>query len=265
MLSDKENSFECFLCKFKCSKRHYYQNHLIKEHNLDVKLNTLEKNLDNFKTKKEFDIKRRVNKIIRKINNPCIFFDIGSSDGLFTEQILKKRENSVFYLFEPFQLDYKKSLEKFEKNNNVLIHNFGLSDRVDKKKLYNFYGNKNFGLKTTSKKFLSRKKSNVIEENIICVTLDKFCSYNKIDSIDFLKIDTDGTENLVLDGFMETLKKLNKKPYILLKLKWGSKHPEWESYKKVFDKLIDIGYLGFNYDRVRADSYLLIEPSKIKM
>ena len=263
--NDKIKNFECFLCKFKCSKRHYYQNHLLKEHNLDLKLNSFTNNLDNFIKKKNLDVKRRVTKILKKIKNPCIFFDIGSSDGIFTNEVLNKRKNSLFYLFEPFEMDYNKSIDKFKNNNNVMIHNFGFSSRVTRKQLFSVYGEKDFGIKTISKSIIKLGTSDVIEDTIVCVTLDKFCSYNKIDEIDFVKIDTDGSEYLVVEGFMETLKRLKKKPYLLLKLKWGSKHPEWNHYKKMFNNLLEIGYLGFNFDYIREDSYLLIEPSEVNM
>ena len=260
-----EKNFECFLCNFKCSKRHYYQNHLLKEHKLDLKLNSFLTNFQKYNEKKENEIKRRVTKILNKVNNPCIFFDIGSSDGIFTNEVLKRRKNSMFYLFEPFKVDYDKSVERFKNNNNVMIHNFGLSSRVTRKQLHSVYGEKHFGIKTISKSIMKMGASDVSEETIVCVTLDKFCSYNKIDQIDFVKIDTDGAEYLVVEGFMETLKRLKKKPHILLKLKWGSRHPDWESYKKMFNDLLEIGYLGFNFDYVREDSYLLIEPTEVEM
>ena len=229
----------------------------MKTHNLNVRLKDFLKNIFNYNKKLSLDIDRRISKIINKIDDPCIFFDVGSGKGYFTEKLLKLRGNSVYHLFEPVKNLCDLSKEKFKNNNNVFINNYSLSNYNDKKDIYKSFGNKNFGVNTYLEDI---KLSEVIKEKTISITLDQYCKYNKIKNIDFIKIDTDGYEANVLDGFLRTLSNIDNKPFILIKLKWGSNHPKWDYCKNIFNEVIELGYYNKTFDRVKNDTYVLFEP-----
>lgn len=76
-------------------------------------------------------------------------------------------------------------------------------------------------------------------------TLNEYCLDNNITEIDFIKIDTEGFEAYVLDGFLDTLKILEKKPYMLIEMGWGRKHPHFNFSKKIFDELYKLGYVRY--------------------
>jgi hypothetical protein len=71
------------------------------------------------------------------------------------------------------------------------------------------------------------------------------CNLKKLDdyeinNVDFIKIDVEGFENKVLKGGMNLISKY--KPYILIEVGWGTRHPNWKKCEKQYNKLFDIGY-----------------------
>ncbi len=82
----------------------------------------------------------------------------------------------------------------------------------------------------------------MVIESTSLVTLDEYCTENKITKIDFIKIDTEGFEAYILEGFLTTLGSLEKKPYLLIELGWGTRHPHWAYAVTIFEKLFTLGY-----------------------
>lgn len=67
-----------------------------------------------------------------------------------------------------------------------------------------FYEVKDTGLNTISKNYAQKheKQGYVIREHLVsCTTLDKICEQNEIKEVHFLKIDVEGAEREVLEGF----------------------------------------------------------------
>ena len=129
---------------------------------------------------------------------------------MFTYNLLEIRPNSTVHLFEPIKAYYDFS----HTNNpgwNTYVHALAQIDTMER-------------MSTQLR------------------TLSSYCEDHKIDHIDFIKIDTEGYEAYVLDGFLDTLQKLKKKPIMYIEVGWGDKHPNWEYAKQVFNQLYEIGY-----------------------
>ena len=91
-------------------------------------------------------------------------------------------------------------------------------------------------------------------------TLNDYCKNNNITKIDFIKIDTEGYEAFVLEGFLETLKKMEQKPYMYIELGWGNKHPNWNYSMKIFQELKNMGYKFPELKNIRRTTDILFEP-----
>lgn len=173
-----------------------------------------------------------MNKIEHEINNYLIkknkiVFDIGCFRGSFTTNLIKEENkidnNSTFYLFDP-NPKTKEYLKKIIQSKNIHYFNIAFDDSNTKKKFYlnNFFESSGSSLNTTIKndkswintrKFFMRivqpfkKIGDFTEIEVQTQTIDNFCSINKIDTIDILKIDTEGNEGKVLNGAKNLLQK----------------------------------------------------------
>ena len=140
-------------------------------------------------------------KLIKKVNT---FYDIGANLGYYS--LLGKMEHPELSVvcFEPadgplFYLRENISLNNFK---NIKAESIALSHKsgeiefyeVKNKKYtyleYNLAGESNAGSKTTGLNFIATK--------VKTITLDEYVITNKVESIDLIKMDTEGTENLIL-------------------------------------------------------------------
>jgi len=161
-------------------------------------------------------------------NKDKVIFDVGCNQGNFTKNLIKlekKKNNTKYFLFDPnpnMQKFLKNLLEKDNINyfplalyNTNMIKKFTINRYFEasgsslrsahrEDKLYNF------SRKTFMKIFQPFSKVKDYEEiDVQTQTIDNFCKLKKIDRIDLLKLDTDGTEYEVLLG-AENLLATNK-------------------------------------------------------
>lgn len=130
-------------------------------------------------------------------------FDVGAHTGQSATYYKSTYENSNIYSFEPFPNSFE--LLKTLNLTNFKPFNLGLSDT---KGLESFCSNK--GSPTNSLLSLSQSAketwggieglSEVGKFDCEFTTLDDFCDENKVEFIDFLKIDVQGAEFKVLKG-----------------------------------------------------------------
>ena len=135
-------------------------------------------------------------------------------------------------LFEPVPEYYEYSINKLSQYKNIKINNYGLSNKEEEKYIYidTCENTNNPGWNTYIKEETQNKMKKI---TTTLKTLNNYCANNNITHIDFIKIDTEGFKAYVLDGFLETLGKMEKKPYMLIELGWGKNHPYFDiSYGK---------------------------------
>jgi len=190
---------------------------------------------------------RKAFKLIESYLTPeSIIFDVGSNIGMFSLPICEANKYNHIYLFEPSKelIEYSKYTTKgYDKLTFV---NNGIGSCNEKKLLYKNTSD-NIGWNSCYEKDPLQQNGllpihSMDKEEIAIITLDSFCADMNIDKIDFVKIDVEGMEFKVLEGFLSTLKKLDKKPYLYIEVGWGTSHPEWETVNSIYEKLFSIGY-----------------------
>jgi FkbM family methyltransferase len=154
-----------------------------------------------------------------------IIFDIGSCEGEDTIKLKRKFPNSTIYSFEPLPSNVKIIKKNFKKygipDNHVfqiaLSNDEGISefyvssghpDELPKTTDWN-YGNKSSSLlppKEHTKVLKWIKFSKKI--NVKTQRLDLFCQENSIGKIDFIYLDVQGAELMVLQGAGDMLQKV---------------------------------------------------------
>jgi len=154
-------------------------------------------------------------KLIKKTD---IFFDIGSSIGYYSVLGASINKNLLVEAFEPSTGSMIYLSENVKINNlssRINVNVIALSNQqgqidffeIRNRKyptIYNLSGEHNLGTKTQLKSLKTKVISN---------TLDNFVKMNDIKKIDLIKIDTEGSEDLIL---MESSNTINQfKPIII--------------------------------------------------
>jgi len=160
-----------------------------------------------------------------------VVFDVGARTDL---EMVKLKPNAKFYLFEAnpdFFLELQNEVKKLNAGNLVLCP-YGLGE---KEELLPYY------IKTQS--CTTKYQGNSEHIHIPTTTLDAYVKSHNIKKIDYLKIDTEGMDYLIIKGGLETLK--DKVKYIQFEY--------WTGVAKFIDILPNF------------ELYLMIEPKLAKI
>ena len=160
-------------------------------------------------------------KRIKEIN---IFVDVGAHRGSYTDLIINNFKTRKALVFEPQDNIFQFLQEKYRLKQNIIIYNKALSE---KKEYLTFNFNKhdltsslstldqnNSYLKLKAKLFGTDAKGMIQKKiNLETSTLHSIMEDNNLESIDILKIDTEGHEFEVIKGIKEKIKNVR---YILV-------------------------------------------------
>jgi|GEM_PF-2174449 len=150
-----------------------------------------------------------INHLAALYNKRCFrFFDVGAHHGTYSALIVEYFDDYSGQLFEPTPASYKKLSAKYGKNQSLKLNNAALS---------NFNGQAQFiqypddptrnGLSGVGREVTFKS------EDILCDVLrgDDYCKSEHIDSFHLLKIDAEGHDFNVIDGFEQliTAKKID--------------------------------------------------------
>jgi FkbM family methyltransferase len=127
-------------------------------------------------------------------------FDVGANIGEWTNLASDIFLNARIFSFEIIENTYRDLVARCGGKANVLLNNVGLSDRPGEIEMYCARGAS--VLATTVKDIIESFHGLQTDHSRCGVTSgDLFCAENRIDTIDFLKIDVEGMEDRVLMGF----------------------------------------------------------------
>ena len=139
-------------------------------------------------------------------NKVINIFDVGANVGQSVERFKKIfGDNANIYAFEPQKNCYDELINKFRNTNNVKAFNVLVSNESNDV-IFNISADKNNtqssiyeydDAKYTQINNLKMVRKEIIKKEKL-IKLDDFCNKHKIDNIDFLKIDTQGSEVDVL-------------------------------------------------------------------
>jgi FkbM family methyltransferase len=157
-----------------------------------------------------YDIKengeQRVMEVLAKRLAVTTIFDVGANVGDYAAVTLAQFPSATTYSFEPVTSTYELLAKRFVGNQRVKTFNCGLSD---KDAVVEFSVRKDDSTNSTSHPEASQLLNPGSERIKVQCILRKSASFAQeigVSSIDFLKIDTEGNDWFVLEGFHEWLK-----------------------------------------------------------
>ncbi len=127
------------------------------------------------------------------------FFDVGANRGAYASYLHMLVPDARIYAFEPHPRSFAILAESVCSENVVLV-NKALSDTSSPRKLYDLSGHDGSTQASLSQDAVKLFSSGVVEHAIECTTIDAFMSENNIETIDLLKVDTEGFDLNVLAG-----------------------------------------------------------------
>ena len=165
---------------------------------------------------------KRISKFLQNRSIKTII-DVGAHKGEFAQNALQIESVNKVIAFEPQKKIFSLLKEKFSNNDKVVLNNFALSEKVEKRIMkinkmtatstLNHEINDN-SLYFKFKSFLLYQKNSIIdEEEIDTTTFDAFFNEEIFNENTLLKIDTEGYEMHVLKGSEQ---KIGEIKYILI-------------------------------------------------
>ena len=165
---------------------------------------------------------KRISKFLQNRSIKTII-DVGAHKGEFAQNALQIESVNKIIAFEPQKKIFSLLKEKFSDNDKVVLNNFALSEKVEKRimKINKMTATStlnheinNDSLYFKFKSFLLYQKNSIIdEEEIDTTTFDAFFNGEIFDKNTLLKIDTEGYEIHVLKGSEQKIREMK---YILI-------------------------------------------------
>jgi FkbM family methyltransferase len=195
-------------------------------------------------------IQYNVNLVKSYLNKNDTFIDVGANTGLFTKMVLDGLgENfiSSVILFEPVPYLFDECKNKFDRNKNIIVSNLALSDKNEFATI--LASNQNLGYNKIYKEGMEIHSCEKYE--IRCVTFSDWAFENKIEKVDFVKVDAEGYDVNVIRGMFEWMKRTKQKPHILFEINW---------YKELEAGLIRDMETIFDYSHIDCGRDILLVP-----
>jgi FkbM family methyltransferase len=142
-------------------------------------------------------------KVVKKYFNSrkhISIFDVGGNLGDYSRALAQCfGSKATIYAFEPSAKTFDQFIENTKDIDTIKANNIGFSDREEKSSLY-----LDHDLSTLASVYprnLTHHEKTISQvEEVRLTTIDRFCEENKIDQIDFLKLDIEGHELRALNG-----------------------------------------------------------------
>jgi FkbM family methyltransferase len=186
---------------------------------------------------------------MRNCSNP-IFIDIGANIGLISIAVLNKLPKTKIFAFEPGPHQYQLLKKTIEHNN---LHTISLSPLA----LSNEKGITTFCIHSSNDAsgdgFIDTERAGKTKKiKVETDTLDNWWHEMKKPAVDFIKMDTEGSEYYILKGAELLLKALKPKILIEINLKNIKNYPF--TSEDLFQLIESIGYNVYSMRKERIDS-----------
>ncbi|MBN1464394.1 FkbM family methyltransferase [candidate division KSB1 bacterium] len=174
-----------------------------------------------------------VSVFLELIQDMNCFMDIGANIGYYSLMAARLNPRITVHAFEPLPSAFLFLQKNIELNqlNNITAYRLALSDRAGEAEFFATKMAKAMYLEhhISGTSNLARAKDSFSEAiKVNTQTLDSFVKDYSIRAVDLLKLDTEGTENLILNGGRELI--AEKKPIIISEILPGKIENELDEF-----------------------------------
>lgn len=160
---------------------------------------------------KSFEIEE-LDFILNWLKEDAVFFDVGANTGLYSLLVAAKSSKIQVHAFDPIKLNTALLQASIEINSlsNITVNQTCVGD---------YDGVVEFSISSDSAYSSikdSGRKSELKKLNLPIVKLDTYIKNNNVKKIDFIKIDVEGAEKLVVEGFINILNDFNTRPKLMM-------------------------------------------------
>jgi FkbM family methyltransferase len=134
----------------------------------------------------------------------CTFLDVGANEGQTSTSALSSFPDARIFAFEPHPVTFSRLVQRLGGEPRVAAYNLALSNANGFAPFFE-YSSSTLNSLIPDAQYPVRKGVAAREITVQCRTLDEFCSQHRIQTIDVLKIDTEGCELVVLKGAQQLL------------------------------------------------------------
>lgn len=196
-------------------------------------------------------------------------FDVGANVGEWSKYVASKLPLAEIHAFEPVEETYERLKINTKSLSTLKSNNFALSDKKEDIQ-FNYYPTGSF----FSSIYDNQLGKEAQKLTIACIRGDHYCLENDIEQIDFLKIDTEGSEHKVLKGFSRMLSEGKIK---IIQFEYGDMCIDsgfllkdyfqlLESYDfsigKIYPKWVEFGGYGKNMENFILSNFLAVHKSQ---
>ena len=201
----------------------------------------------------EFDKKFNRDLIIQSCvkNEKPLIFDIGAHHGQSIKYLERIFKSPVIYSFEPNPESFKILSKNSSKNNKIF--NFAFSNMVGESHFFQnkiSHTNSLYEVNIDSRDSIRAQELSLIDSkeintriNVDTFTLDRFFEDYSVDFVDLMKVDTQGAEELVLEGGVESLDKIQS---IILEVSFFDYYVHKTNFADVEKYLLPAGFELFS-------------------
>jgi FkbM family methyltransferase len=159
----------------------------------------------NFKESGELNVLKYIGDKFKE-DKAIVIFDVGANAGNYSKALSDfYNSKATIHAFEPSKKTYEIFLETTKNLSHIIPNNLGLSDIENYQLLYS--SKDGSGLASVYHRKLDHFGISMDQsEEIKLSTIDAYCQINKIDKINFLKLDIEGHELKALNGATQMIK-----------------------------------------------------------
>jgi FkbM family methyltransferase len=164
------------------------------------------------------------------IRTDSVVLDIGANIGIHSLFYSSLAKQGKVYAFEPSLFTFEYLIKNVRNSPNIIPMNIGLFSKSGLMEFYECENDALSGLKDTKRSNIKAKTS------IICLRGDDWANLLSPSKIDFIKIDVEGLEQEVIEGFQSLIVKFH--PVLFIEIYQGeNSNPEPEKTIKYIENL----------------------------